>query len=235
MNELNPRLGVGSREERHFDSIHTRLGLVLFIILCVQVILGSLIHALYRSNRRYRPVQNYVHAVFGIVLFALAIWTIHEGFEIWDWGVPDWTTYIVSGLSGLLVRSPHLPFFHLPRRTAESGAARQEEQKVDLTFHPLCISVRYPQVYAWAAVLAALYIGGLLLLPRQYRTEAALRELKEDLSTGDLYQTFLMNTNTNTNRERASPDPVQTEWAPVTNSMSMTEARPVHRQHPNYA
>ncbi|KZO98914.1 CBD9-like protein [Calocera viscosa TUFC12733] len=68
--------GVG-----HFNTPHTRAGLALFILACVQWTLGFVVHyAKPKGGWSSRPAHNYAHAVIGIGMFALAFYVIYEGF-----------------------------------------------------------------------------------------------------------------------------------------------------------
>lgn len=114
-------VGATSNAKRaHFDGRHQKLGLSLFILPLAQALLGQFGHV-FRRQKGVR-VQNYVHIVLGLLLFCLAVWNFHLGFEAWVWWrVPNAASYVV---------------------------------------------------YAWAAVLGTVYLGGMALLPRQLKDEA---------------------------------------------------------------
>ena len=63
----------------HLDDDHKKWGLAIFILYFVQLSLGGLIH--YVKPRSFtvdkkRPLQNYFHAVFGLLIIALAFYQV---------------------------------------------------------------------------------------------------------------------------------------------------------------
>ncbi|KXN93335.1 hypothetical protein AN958_00259 [Leucoagaricus sp. SymC.cos] len=68
----------------HLNDIHKRLGIVLFVFYITQCCLGALIHWVKPKNIKYRPPQNYLHAIFGIVLVALALYQVRTGYHV-EW------------------------------------------------------------------------------------------------------------------------------------------------------
>lgn len=74
---------VASSGGSHFNSTHRRLGLVLFIFyLALQLPSGAIIHFFKpRSFAERRPLQNYAHAWFGLLILALAFWQVWLGFQ----------------------------------------------------------------------------------------------------------------------------------------------------------
>jgi len=63
------------------SSTHTMLGLALFVLYLIQVTLGNIIHYIKPRRPTGRPVQNYVHAVLGIAIIALAFWQVRLGYK----------------------------------------------------------------------------------------------------------------------------------------------------------
>jgi hypothetical protein len=57
------------------------LGLALFVLYLIQVTLGNIIHYIKPRRPTGRPVQNYVHAVLGIAIIALAFWQVRLGYK----------------------------------------------------------------------------------------------------------------------------------------------------------
>ncbi|KAJ6571444.1 hypothetical protein B0H19DRAFT_1208921 [Mycena capillaripes] len=65
----------------HFVDPHQKVGLALLILYLIQIILGIFIHWV-RFPFRFpggRPPQNYLHAILGLVIIALASWQTHYG------------------------------------------------------------------------------------------------------------------------------------------------------------
>ncbi|KAJ7872786.1 hypothetical protein B0H14DRAFT_3131444 [Mycena olivaceomarginata] len=123
----------------HFVDPHQKTGLALFVMYLIQVLLGFFIHWVKFPSRfpGGRAPQNYLHAILGLAIIALACFQTHFG--MWN----EW------------------PF-------------------VTGNVHP--IDVRYKHFWlAIVIVIWSLYAIGLLLLPRQFRQEAAARhDAKED-------------------------------------------------------
>ncbi|ORY88319.1 hypothetical protein BCR35DRAFT_289209 [Leucosporidium creatinivorum] len=85
-------LGVHSVRGEHFDGTHQRLGLIIFILVMLQILLGAFAHS--------RPVQpspagrlptlskkspfRLFHIVLGVAILALGWVNVHEGFEQWE-------------------------------------------------------------------------------------------------------------------------------------------------------
>lgn len=81
-------LGVGSVSSAgasHFTDSHKKFGLVIFILYLVQLALGAIIHFVKSATRTRRPPQNYVHAVLGLLIIALSMIQIHDGYSE-EWG-----------------------------------------------------------------------------------------------------------------------------------------------------
>lgn len=65
----------------HFNDPHKRIGLTLLILYCIQLLLGMFIH-FFRVPFLFvghRPPQNYFHAIFGLIILALAAYQVHYG------------------------------------------------------------------------------------------------------------------------------------------------------------
>lgn len=84
-----------------------KLGLALFLLLFVQLLLAQAGRTL--NKRRGNRYLSFVHIVTGIVLFALSVWNVHEGFKIWPainqgpkWQPPRYASYIVRVLQSPL-------------------------------------------------------------------------------------------------------------------------------------
>ncbi|KAF5355054.1 hypothetical protein D9756_005247 [Leucocoprinus leucothites] len=80
-------LGVQSINKagmEHLDDVHKRLGVVLFVFYIAQCFLGAIIHWVKPRNIKHRPLQNYLHAIFGIFIVVLALYQVHTGFDV-EW------------------------------------------------------------------------------------------------------------------------------------------------------
>lgn len=123
-------LGVGATSRLGAPSLgstHQKLGLAIFLITIFQVALGQVGHVVRRKNGM--RIQNYFHAAIGCILFGLAIWNIHEGFDLWQWGVPNYASYIVYAWAAFLFLLYVAGFALLPRemRQNREGGAREEK------------------------------------------------------------------------------------------------------------
>ncbi|KAI0042345.1 hypothetical protein FA95DRAFT_587096 [Auriscalpium vulgare] len=60
---------------------HKRIGTALMILYIIQIFIGVFIHYVKIPIRipGGRPPQNYLHAILGIVILALASWQVHNG------------------------------------------------------------------------------------------------------------------------------------------------------------
>ncbi|KII84247.1 hypothetical protein PLICRDRAFT_179510 [Plicaturopsis crispa FD-325 SS-3] len=65
----------------NFMDIHQKIGVVLLILYLAQLVLGAVIH-FFKTPSLFsgrRPPQNYLHAVLGLVILALAAYQVHYG------------------------------------------------------------------------------------------------------------------------------------------------------------
>lgn len=63
----------------HLDDDHKKWGIALFILYFAQLALGGLIHYVKPKSftvDKKRPAQNYLHAVFGLLIIALAFYQV---------------------------------------------------------------------------------------------------------------------------------------------------------------
>ncbi|KAJ7151959.1 hypothetical protein C8R46DRAFT_1121630 [Mycena filopes] len=122
----------------HFTDPHQKVGLALLIMYLVQVSLGAFIHWIkfpFRFPGGRHP-QNYLHAVLGLAIIALASWQTHYG--LWT----EWA--LITG-----------------------------------NVHP--VSSRCQHFWLGIVVVVwSIYGLGLLLLPRQYKQEAAARRARDE-------------------------------------------------------
>lgn len=68
----------------HFDDDHKRWGIGIFVLYLVQCMLGAFIHYVKKKDRVRRPPQNYFHAVFGLLVIALALYQVRTGYD-YEW------------------------------------------------------------------------------------------------------------------------------------------------------
>ncbi|KAG6837712.1 hypothetical protein H0H93_003514 [Arthromyces matolae] len=57
-----------------------KLGVVIFALYMLQLSLGAVIHWIKSRHATRRPIQNYAHAVFGLLIIAMAMYQVHDGF-----------------------------------------------------------------------------------------------------------------------------------------------------------
>ncbi|KAF5385965.1 hypothetical protein D9615_002538 [Tricholomella constricta] len=80
-------LGIGSVTKAgamHLNDTHKKLGVAIFVLYGIQLTLGAIIHWVKPRNTTRRPVQNYFHAVLGLLIIALAMAQVHSGFTV-EW------------------------------------------------------------------------------------------------------------------------------------------------------
>ncbi|KAJ4488877.1 hypothetical protein C8J55DRAFT_506439 [Lentinula edodes] len=70
-----------SREIEHFNDEHKKWGVILFALYVSQCALGAFIHWVKPKNSPGRPLQNYLHAVFGLILIALGFFQVRTGYK----------------------------------------------------------------------------------------------------------------------------------------------------------
>ncbi|KAK0455199.1 uncharacterized protein EV420DRAFT_588134 [Desarmillaria tabescens] len=74
---------VNSAHAVHLDDKHKRWGVAIFVLYCVQCALGAFIHWV-KPKRPWpagRPLQNYLHAVLGLFIIALAFYQVRTGYK----------------------------------------------------------------------------------------------------------------------------------------------------------
>jgi len=80
-------LGIASINKSyaiHLNDTHKQLGAALFALYIIQVIFGAIIHWVKPKNTSRRPIQNYGHAVLGLLTIALAMYQVYTGFTV-EW------------------------------------------------------------------------------------------------------------------------------------------------------
>ncbi|EJD54568.1 hypothetical protein AURDEDRAFT_156352 [Auricularia subglabra TFB-10046 SS5] len=79
-------LAVKKHRTGHFNDMHKKTGLTLFILYVVQASLGAFIHFVKNPKRQRRPPQNYLHAALGLGIVGLALYQVHLGYKT-EWPV----------------------------------------------------------------------------------------------------------------------------------------------------
>ncbi|KAI0644677.1 hypothetical protein C8Q79DRAFT_1011697 [Trametes meyenii] len=80
-------LGISSVESAkatHLDDDHKKWGIAIFVLYFAQILLGAIVHYVKPTSwtvGKRRPMQNYLHAVFGILIVALAFYQVRSGFR----------------------------------------------------------------------------------------------------------------------------------------------------------
>ena len=72
------KMGAGG----HLDDTHKKWGIALLVLYAAQCSLGALIHWVKPSSwtvNKKRPMQNYLHAVFGLLIIGLAFYQVSRG------------------------------------------------------------------------------------------------------------------------------------------------------------
>jgi len=75
---------VANAGAMHLDDDHKRWGIGIFVLYIVQCLLGAFIHYVKKKDRIRRPPQNYFHAIFGILIIALALYQVRSGYNV-EW------------------------------------------------------------------------------------------------------------------------------------------------------
>jgi len=82
--------GVQARRDRHFVTLHEKIGICIFALYFAQVLLGGLVHfirvksastSLYGAAPWRRPVQNYVHVIVGLALIGVSFYQVRTGYH----------------------------------------------------------------------------------------------------------------------------------------------------------
>lgn len=127
-----------------------KLGLVICILYVVQCTLGAVVHFIKNPNRVRRPAQNYVHAVLGLVIIALAFAQVRSGYHS-EWSAATGRGNVSNGVNIVWI------IWVVVRRAPISCASPADTRQL----------------------LPVLYFGGLAFLPRQFRMEREAREQRE--------------------------------------------------------
>ncbi len=117
-------------EGEHFGETHHKLGVFLTVVAVLQGILGQIGHKVFHAKRiRW---QNYIHIVIGIVLLPMAVYNMQEGFPLWEWGAPNWASWILWAWLGLIGVIYILGMvFCIPRERRAARAAAINAEKIE--------------------------------------------------------------------------------------------------------
>ncbi|OSC96566.1 CBD9-like protein [Trametes coccinea BRFM310] len=80
-------LGIGAVSKAgapHLNDTHKKWGVAIFVLYFAQLALGAIIHWVKPTSwtvGRRRPLQNYLHAVFGILIIGLAFYQVRSGYR----------------------------------------------------------------------------------------------------------------------------------------------------------
>ncbi|KAH9859060.1 hypothetical protein C2E23DRAFT_880437 [Lenzites betulinus] len=75
---------VATAGAKHLDDDHKKWGVAIFALYFVQITLGAVIHYVKPTSftvGKRRPMQNYFHAVLGLIIIALAFYQVRTGFR----------------------------------------------------------------------------------------------------------------------------------------------------------
>ena len=76
-----PSLHQSAKKNSSFPFSLQKFGIGLFVLYFAQLSLGAIIHWIKPHNVRSRPLQNYLHAVVGLLLVALAFYQVRTGYR----------------------------------------------------------------------------------------------------------------------------------------------------------
>ncbi|KAG7091427.1 hypothetical protein E1B28_010463 [Marasmius oreades] len=165
----------------HFVDPHQRLGLTLLTLYIFQVLLGMFIHwvKIPKSGGPFGPgtrrLQNYFHVFLGLVIFVLAAAQVYYGLFIeWEYAFDDAATGETKEFAfQVLKKGPDGSGENEGTGTGNDGNEGESE------FEDVPLAAKR----AWLGIIVAfwaLYLIGMVLLPRQFRKEKEYRErLKE--------------------------------------------------------
>ncbi|EIW63573.1 uncharacterized protein TRAVEDRAFT_69519 [Trametes versicolor FP-101664 SS1] len=94
---------VNLAESGPINDPHKKWGIAIFVLYLAQVAGGLTVHflkpRLWALGRGRRPVQNYVHAVFGLLIIAFAMMQVRTGFRT-EWPLQTGRGSIGNGANG---------------------------------------------------------------------------------------------------------------------------------------
>ncbi|KAI9061724.1 hypothetical protein FKP32DRAFT_1677918 [Trametes sanguinea] len=94
---------VNLAESGPVNDVHKKWGITIFVLYLVQLAIGLTIHYVkpraWASGRGRRPVQNYFHAVFGLLIIAFAMFQVRTGFRS-EWPAQTGRGSVGNGANG---------------------------------------------------------------------------------------------------------------------------------------
>ncbi|KAK0213310.1 hypothetical protein DFS33DRAFT_1377795 [Desarmillaria ectypa] len=72
--------GVSSQGVPHLSDDHQKWGAGIFVLYLIQCSLGAIIHWVKPKRFIGRPPQNYLHAIFGLIIIGLAFYQVRTGY-----------------------------------------------------------------------------------------------------------------------------------------------------------
>lgn len=114
---------------KHLDDGHKKWGIALFILYLVQCALGAFIHFI-KPSKPGRPPQNYIHAVLGLLIIALALYQVRTGYAD-EWPKATGREDIPGANAVWITWAVLLPILYaaglafLPKQYRQEGAKRR--------------------------------------------------------------------------------------------------------------
>ncbi|KAF9500601.1 hypothetical protein BDN71DRAFT_1439995 [Pleurotus eryngii] len=120
------------------DDPHKQVGIALLVLYIIQILLGFVIHFYKPSwSKGARPPQNYLHAILGLVILALAAYQVHYGLNT-EWlltgglhQVPMSAKNAWLALVIIFWALYGLGMALLPRQYKQEGEARLSSRKLE--------------------------------------------------------------------------------------------------------
>ncbi|RDB16770.1 hypothetical protein Hypma_002605 [Hypsizygus marmoreus] len=72
---------VSTAGSDHLSDRHMKLGVGLFVLYIAQSGLGAIIHWIKPKRNTGRPIQNYVHAIVGLLIIGASMYQVHNGYK----------------------------------------------------------------------------------------------------------------------------------------------------------
>ncbi|KAJ7587083.1 CBD9-like protein [Mycena floridula] len=74
-------MAVKKQGAPHLDDDHKKWGVAIFVLYVVQCSSGAIIHFVKPRGATRRPLQNYFHAILGLLIIGLALYQVRNGFK----------------------------------------------------------------------------------------------------------------------------------------------------------
>ncbi|KAI0779570.1 hypothetical protein C8Q74DRAFT_1198609 [Fomes fomentarius] len=78
---------VSTAQAMHLNDDHKKWGVAIFVLYIVQCVLGEVIHRVKPTSwtvRKKRPLQNYFHAILGLLVIGLSFYQVRTGYRV-EW------------------------------------------------------------------------------------------------------------------------------------------------------